>query len=221
MMSKVHRQGGVVLILVLILLLVLSVAALAAMRLATLEALLSADFGERSRSQQLAEAALVQAETWVREAAFAVNTEGQLCKPDGQCFSNQCVQGLCFLGSYELLKNDPDSCILAATEPGNAPFQDRNLWADSASTQWNQSDDAGELIAQVLMLIEWRCFIPLNPLDASNAEHRFQTSHWQPLYRISAYSRGRTGSSRLLLQSQFASGLGRQSWREVPILFTP
>lgn len=220
-MQTTNRQGGVVLIVALIFLLVLSIAAMAAMRLATLEARMSAGFSERSHAQQLAEAALVQAETWLQETHFVVNAEARLCTSDGGCFSNQCTQGRCFFGSYELAEDDPDRCTLVATAPANAAFQNRTVWDNSAITDWSQSNGAGELIAEVLTLIEWRCFMPLDSLDATNADNRFRASHWRPLYRISAYTRGRTGTSRMLVQSLYAPDLGRQSWREVPILFAP
>lgn len=220
-MTRFNRQGGVVLILVLILLLVLSVAALASMRLATLEAQLSAGLGERSHARHLAEAALIQAETWVAEAGFALTADARLCQAEGSCFSNQCLQGLCFIGSYQAVVDAADRCTLLALDPDNLVFQRSAWWADSAKTQvWNQYDGEGDLLAPVRTLIEWRCFIPLNPLDPTNADNAYQPSHWQPLYRISAYTLGRTGSARLLVQSLFVPGIGRQSWREVAILFT-
>ncbi|WP_146171219.1 hypothetical protein [Saccharospirillum sp. MSK14-1] len=215
-------QRGVVLILVLVLLLVLGIAATAAVRLAQIETRMSGGIGERSRARQLAEAAVLQTESWLDEAGFSLSAEGQLCQPSGECFSSLCDKGLCFSGRLELDSEDLHRCSLNPLSREAELFQQRSLWTEPNKTQdWPLYDADGDLIASAPVLVEWRCFIPLNPLEAENSEKRYQLSHWQPLYRISAYSRGRDGHSRLLLQTLYSPQLGRQSWREVPILFLP
>lgn len=216
-----NRQNGVVLILVLIFLVVLSVAALAALRLSTLEARLSAGFSERSRAQQQAEAALVQAENWLAGAGLSVQSDGRLCTSGGDCFSAQCTQGLCFTGQYHLIEDAPDDCTLSATAAPDTVFQNRTLWNDPGKTQlWIANDTSQASDDSTRMLIEWRCFVPLDAFDPDGyADQRFQPAHWAPLLRISAYHAGQQGQARRLVQSLYSPALGRLSWRAVPILF--
>lgn len=225
-MSAIKQQSGVVLILVLVFLLVLSVAGLAAIQLANLEQQLSGQLSERNRSLQWAEAALTNILDDVRLANFDINAAGQLCEVGtSRCFTSQCGQGRCFDGNYSAAVdvNDVDECHLSARNPQDELFQNQSRWMNSGQNQ--QSDlefSAADELVPVYGLIEWRCFIPIDNSDpAANNAHRFQASHWQPLFRITAYTLGRSEQARVMTQVLYSPGRGRFGWREIPLLFAP
>jgi len=225
-MRAAKQQSGVVLILVLVFMLVLSIAGTAAIQLATMEQQLSGQLSERNRSLQWTEAALINIVNDLSLAEYEINAAGQLCEVDSShCYSNQCPQGRCFDGSYSPAAdaNDVDDCILSAHSAQDEWFQDPSRWLNSGQNQ--QSDiefSAADDSVPVYGLIEWRCFIPIDNTDPNaNNDHQFQLSHWQPLFRITAYTLGRSEQARVMTQVLYSPGKGRFGWREIPLRFAP
>ncbi|MFG1495119.1 PilX N-terminal domain-containing pilus assembly protein [Saccharospirillum sp. HFRX-1] len=225
-MHAAKQQSGVVLILVLVFMLVLSIAAVAAMQLATMEQQLSGQLSERNRSLQWTEAALTNIVDDLRLADFEINAAGQLCETDSNhCYSSQCPQGRCFDGSYNAAvdANDVDDCILSARSAQDEWFQDPSRWLSSGQNQQSALEfSAADDSVPVYGLIEWRCYIPIDNTDPNaNNDHQFQSSHWQPLFRITAYTLGRGEQARVMTQVLYSPGSGRFGWREIPLLFAP
>lgn len=223
-MPAANRQSGVVLILVLVFMLVLSVAGVAAMQLANLEQRLGGNMSQRSRSVQGVEAALSNIENDLKQTSFEINAVGNLCETGtSTCFTSQCPQGRCFDGSYTAAVNasDTDQCSVLARSAQNELFQDPARWTNSSQNQQVDIEfAAGDDSVPVYGLIEWRCFMPIDNADPdANITHQFQPSHWQPLFRITAYTPGRSGQARVMLQSFYSPAAGRFGWREIAVRF--
>lgn len=225
-MQTSKQQAGVVLIVVLVFMVLLSVAGLAAMQLAKLEQQLSGQLSERNRSLQRAEAALTSIVDDLRLANFDINAAGQLCESgSNRCFSNQCLEGRCFDGSYSAAvdANDVDDCILSARSAQDEWFQDQSRWMSAGQDRQTDIEfSAGDASVPVYGLIEWRCFIPIDNTDpAANNAHQYQFSHWQPLFRITAYTLGRNKQARVMTQVLYSPGQGAFGWREIALRFAP
>lgn len=225
-MRAAKQQSGVVLILVLVFMLVLSIAGVAAIQLATLEQQLSGQLSERNRSLQWTQAALMNIVNDLSLADFEINAAGQLCETDSNhCYSSQCSQGRCFDGSYSaaIEADKTDQCILSARSAKDEWFQDPSRWISFGQDQ--QSDiefSTVDASVPVYGLIEWRCFIPIDNTDPNaNNDHQFQSSHWEPLFRITAYTLGRSEQGRVMTQVLYSPGKGRFGWREIPLRFAP
>jgi len=193
------KQQGVVLIVALVLLLVLTVAGISAIRLANVEERMTGNFGDRNVAFQAAEGALRQAEQFIQDKNFPDDSFYNTCT-GADCFEDGCTEGLCFSGSFAA-GND---CLLTfPPSPSEEVFQKSDVWEDG-SGQYKEITDGLDNVT-TRYIIEFRCYAARDAATSSATldANKYSRTLWEPMYRITAFSVGRSQSARVLLQSTF------------------
>lgn len=196
-----QKQRGVVLILALVFLLILTIAGMSAMRLANVEEKMTGNFGDRNLAFQAAEAALTSAENAISDANYDESRFYNSCNDEATCFEEQCVGGLCFDGTFD----SNEECVLAVpSTKQDELFQDPDVWEN---TDRHIAYDTQLSGIDVKYIIEFRCYAAkdpsVDPDDLVDPTLWYSETIWEPLYRITAFAEGRTGSSRVMLQSTY------------------
>ena len=192
-----QRQNGNVLVVTLVLLLVFTILGLASIGDVSLNERIATNYRDKNVSFQAAEAALREGE----EKAFELAGDHQWesfqssCSGD-DCFTSICNKGLCFNGTF-------DSASDCTAQPPSI-----GLWEDAST--WTASDVAAVSTQSFPLLsdnpryiIEFMCFVPADPENNPNPVTSYPGVDWSYMYRITAYSVGETGSSKVAVQSTF------------------
>lgn len=195
------RQQGAVLLVALVFLLILTVAGVSAIRLANVEERMTGNFADRNVAFQAAEAALREAEEYIRSKNFADEAFYNGCVGT-DCFVADCTGGLCFSGDYEA----DNTCTLAVpATPGAEVYQSASVWADDSGKHREATTGLDNVTARYL--IEFRCYgvkdADIDPELLNDATLFYDATIWEPLYRITAFAVGRSQSARVMLQSTF------------------
>ncbi len=178
---QVVSQKGSALPLSLVFLAIMGVTGVSAMRMAQADLQISGAIMDRDTALHAAELALVQAESKLFAQDFALTD-----------FNSQCRDGLCFAGSY----TPGESCQQAANR---AALSDAN-WQNATKVDIQ----SGVTAEQPRFLIEFMCFQPLAGATPEQlAAAPAPSPVWQPRFRITSISTGRTGIARTTLETEY------------------
>ena len=192
-----QRQNGNVLVVTLVLLLVFTMLGLASIGDVSLNERIATNYRDKNVSFQAAEAALKEGEEKAFELAAIHQWENfqSSCTGD-DCFTSTCNKGLCFNGSFD----SSGDCITQSLSI--------ELWEDPST--WTATDVAAVSTQSFSLLseppkyiIEFMCFIPADPDNNPNPTTSYPGVDWSYMYRITAYSVGEAGSSKVAVQSTF------------------
>lgn len=192
-----QHQNGNVLVVTLILLLVFTMLGLSSIGDVSLNDRIATNHRDKNVSFQAAEAALSEGEEKAFELAGVHQWENfqSSCSGD-KCFTSTCNKGLCFNGSFS-------SASDCSSEPPSV-----GLWEDPST--WTATDVAAVSTQSFPLLsespryiIEFMCFVPADPDNNPNPTTSYPGVDWSYMYRITAYSLGEAGSSKVAVQSTF------------------
>lgn len=178
---QVRPQQGSALPLSLVFLAMLSVTGVSAIKMAQADLQLAGAVMDRDTALHAAELALVHAEARL--------FSDDLTLAD---FNKQCTNGLCFGGSYTPGENCQQAAVRAAVSDAN--------WQKATLVDIQKSVTA----EQPQYLIEFMCFQPIAGADSEVlAAHPAPSAYWQPRFRITSISTGRTGVARSTLETEY------------------
>jgi len=209
-MNPLKTQQGVVLIVALVMMLILTIAGISAMRLSVVEERMTSNYAERNIAFQSAEAALVDAESYLKQQNFQEENFFNDCDPSNGtvCFQSNCKGGLCFDGTFT--SNNSDECNIKTTNTSASElYQKASIWADSDyhKVASIDLDESTGILAPAKYIVEFRCFVVKDPITQTDADflndRRYDSTYWEPMYRITALGSGRNPNTRVMLQTTY------------------
>ncbi len=176
------KQQGNVLIVSLVFLLVLTVAGLTSVSISSLEEKMAGNYRNYQLAFQAAEAALVEAEDYVRDQVT-----------DLAGFDSNCGNGECFGGSNI---NDIGVCQVGDYEPWN----DEDVW-NSASRTREVAIDLGNVSANARYIVEFICYTPRYPKGP--VPDPLKPNEWFHQFRVTVLAEGGVPTAKVMLQSLY------------------
>lgn len=207
-MISVQKQSGVVLVVCLVLLLVVTILGLSSMSGTSSEMKMASSFRDRAVAMEVAEEALVVAETWLADSNLHQSDFINSCS-GAECFNKDCDNGLCafykpsdpFVGSDE-----PGACKDRMESLGTPVWQWNgtggrpNVWANNAkSVQVDPSNASVTVNARYI--IEFMCYADKTAFN--DCKVGAGPENCAPQFRITAIAKGLTDNSVVMLQSMY------------------
>jgi type IV pilus assembly protein PilX len=181
-----HEKGSVLLI-SLVMLLILTIVGIASISGVSMTEKMTNSQRDYDIAFEMAEAALVQGETWIDDYSAGFNIEHLSDSCSGTtCFTENCNAGLCFRGEY---LSEGSLCELDSS--GTPVWQSEAIWDSNAAT-YSRNIAAVE---PPKYLVEFLCLTAVDPTS--------QTSDLAYIYRITSLAYGTHPETRVMLQSTY------------------
>ncbi|RBP70380.1 PilX N-terminal domain-containing pilus assembly protein [Marinobacter nauticus] len=193
-MTRFDAERGSVLIVSLIFLLLLTIVGVSSMSMTNLEERMAGNFRDHDSAFQAAEAALLDAEEYVESSFDITSAYTSPACTGANCYSSACTGGLCFHGTFENSTTPVKDC-----SPGTVKeWEDNSIWSTASKTR-GLSDQISGTVENARYIIEFRCFMPRDPSNATPDADIF--AQWSPAFRITAVASGTSTDSTVMLQS--------------------
>jgi type IV pilus assembly protein PilX len=193
-MRNIKNSQGSVLIVSLVFLLLLTIVGVSAMNMTNLEEKMTGNFRDHDMAFQTAEAALLDAESYVEDT---FDIDRALTSPacsGSSCYTDECDDGLCFHGEFTSSSAPVNNCSNGTTKE----WEDNAIWSDTAKTRAIETEITGT-VGNARYIIEFRCFVPKDPTNADPDPAIF--AQWSPAFRITALAGGASTDAQVMLQS--------------------
>ncbi len=209
----IRSQRGAALIVSLAILALVTVLGVAGMQSTQLEMKMTSSARDRSEAFAAVEAAIkiIEQEIIADPPHLSQYATAPVCNGN-DCFNENCDNGLCFVGSFDV--DEPFSdCEVTSITRGTDFWADDGLdvWAEGSNKHLTQiisgnaPDGIGADQITVKYIQEFMCFTTLDETaertDASGYASGGGTLQYIPLIRVTAFAEGRAGRAKVALQS--------------------
>lgn len=195
-MSYSSSKGNV-LVITLVLLLIFTLVGVASVGDVAINQHISGNFKDSNLSFQAAEAALKEGELLAENLAASHDWENFSSSCSGtNCFTTTCSAGLCFNGDY------PTTSDCASNPPTTGLWSVDATW-DSVGAAAVAVTNFPTLSEKPKYIIEFMCFVPRDPVNTPSPTSNYPSGEWSFMYRITGYSAGEGGNSKVAVQSTY------------------
>lgn len=205
------KQQGSVLIVSLILLLILTITGVSSINNIGMNERMAGNYKDHDLAFQAAEAALFAGETKAASVAGILAGAGldkvtdffSCSDASSNCFTNTCLSGLCFTGSYPAMSSGGSSAgICTANNPSPSLWKTNATWTTSGRAFEHNSNLSG-LAEKPKYIIEFMCYIQADPEVPASTSGPTYGSDWAYMFRITALGTGSSSQSKAMVQSTF------------------
>ena len=212
-MNKVYlrlqqKNTGSILIVSLILLLVVTVIGVSAISTTGVNEKMAANYSDHNLAFQAAEAALLAGEQRANDVSGVLDAVGLSGVPaffscsTTNCFTSDCLNGLCFTGTYPSVGGGASAGICDAPNQANTLWENAATWTTVGRATEHPASIPG-LAAKPKYIIEFMCYVPADPNTAPSTVAPNYGNDWSYMYRITAFGVGKTTTSKAMVQSTF------------------
>ena len=194
---KTRSCQGHVLVVSLVLLLAITTIGIASIGDVTINERVATNYRDSNLSFQAAEAALREGE--IRAETLAVThlwTNFINTCTGNDCFTPVCNNGLCFSGNY----TSANSCT--TVPPATPIWEIPSTWSSNGVAA-TVATNFPNLVESPKYIIEFMCFVPVDPDTNPNPTSNYPGVDWSYMYRVTGYSLGEGGSSTIAVQSTY------------------